>query len=76
MYVVRSDDTGLVLRVGLRFRQDSFSCVLQNAETGMGVRVDETQVVVTILSKYQQRFIWSEYVQIERNQQQRLLGHA
>ena len=47
VYVVRSDDTGSVLQVDLRFHQDGFPCVSQDVETGMGVQVNVTQVVVT-----------------------------
>ena len=76
MYVARSDDTGLALGVYRRRFQVGFLCALQDGETEKDGRVGETRVVVMVWSIYQRRLILIEYVQIERNQQQRLLGHA
>ena len=76
MYVGCSDDTGLALEVYRRRFQDGFLCALQDGETEKDGRGGETRVVVMVWSKYQRRLILIKYVQIERNQQQRLLGHA
>ena len=69
MYVVHSDDTGLALQVYRHCRQDGFLCGSQDGETEMDGRVNGAQVVAMVWSKYQQRLILSEYVQIEQNQQ-------
>ena len=76
VYVVHSDKTGSPLGVDLCCHQDGFPCVLRDFETGMGVQVNETQVMLTAKSKYLQCLIQSKYVQIEQNQQQRLHKHA
>ena len=76
MYVGRSDDTGLALEVYRRRFKGGFPCALQDGETEKDGRVGETRVVVMVWSMYQQHLILIEYVQIEKNQQQRLLGHA